>query len=46
MNGNIILSCAVSIMQVSHTACGNTTYDNVAVWNLKVSMIFFRRNIF
>ena len=33
MNGNIILSCAVSIMQVSHTACGNTIYDNVAVWN-------------
>ena len=33
MNENIILSCAVSIMQFSHTACGNTTYDNVAVWN-------------
>ena len=33
MNGNIILSCAVSIMQVSHTVFCNTTYDNVAVWN-------------
>ena len=28
-NGNIILSCAVSILQVSHTVCRNTTYGTL-----------------